>query len=455
MNKQIYNYAVEKLINTTKISLGDIMWNNGKNSTDSLKVLRRLWRDGIVRECENGEYELVDIRVLSQYREVVKDADCHTENALRYRAQMITKKEYETLARIAADERCSLVDDNKEQVELYYKLLDRRLCYTFNGLVHCDLTENDLKIVKKMIGVTPDEKPTPEEVEKKKEELRARQKAREEEKKKSGTLDDAIRRFNERNKGLGIIDKPTEEKTDIDGDTPIAVSIVFDRFGINPYAIKVNEPARHTVEYFIKSAYRSMLPANQIECVGRDAYDAIDNGKMSSALSAFLSRQGDTTTKAKKISMRKTVLSLLEEGETDGIVITVKERDEITEELDNERYALQVSLCANDDEVARCDITVADTQTARNAFRGALLKMIKSSNGNGIKDLQDAFAAIDDGKGLKEYGFFVVEIKDGEEKVTGNLYLERPLKDNIFNAMCNSSRSGIKTILRMTKHDIR
>ena len=161
MNKQIYNYAVEKLINTTKISLGDIMWNNGKNSTDSLKVLRRLWRDGIVRECENGEYELVDIRVLSQYREVVKDADCHTENALRYRAQMITKKEYETLARIAADERCSLVDDKKEQVELYYKLLDRRLCYTFNNLVHCDLTENDLKIVKKMIGVTPDEKPVP------------------------------------------------------------------------------------------------------------------------------------------------------------------------------------------------------------------------------------------------------------------------------------------------------
>ena len=153
--------------------------------------------------------------------------------------------------------------------------------------------------------------------------------------------------------------------------------------------------------------------------------------------------------------MRKTILSLLEEGETDGIVITVKERDEISEELENERYALQVSFCANDDEVARCDMTIANTQTVRDTFRGALLKMIKSSNGNSIKDLQDAYVAIADGKGLGEYGFFVIEIKGGEEKTTGNLYIERPLKDNIFNAMCNSSRSGIKTILRMTKHDIR
>ena len=453
MNQAIYNYAYEKLKTTKVITLSDLMWNNGRNCHESMGVLRRLWRCGVVCEGENGEYHLFAMPYLEKFNDRYKDNMGITEHSLRYRAQMITKEEVDALELLIDDERRAIKDE--KYGEAFAKLIERRLCYEFDGCVFCDFDEEDFKIVRSMIGVTAEDKLTTEEIDKKKDEFKKRQQEREKTKPALSGLGEAIRRFNEQNKG-GVIStenkesKPVE-KNRIESSTPVNVSIVFDRFGIMPHKISVIQPARYTVESFIKKALKTMLPDNQVECVGRKACEAIDKGQMKSALSAFVST---SKSKRKKVSIKASMLSIYNDIEGDDITITVEERDEINEEWENDRYAIQVSVCARGDEVDRCDITSSNSQTVKNVLRGALLRMIKQ-NGSDVEILQDAFMAVAGNSEDGNYTFFIVEIKDGEEKVARELNLDRKLIDEIYDQVVRSRYTGKKVILRMTHNDKR
>lgn len=445
---------MDELADCGEVALNKMMAMTKESCADCFEVLRRLWRDGIVKD-DNGIYKIVSNDDAQEYYDLISEQLEVSQRVFNARAKNLSQEEYEVLEKIYNG--ISLLPGDNGICDI---LLDRRLCYEWGDKVYCELSVKQLNSAK-IIASSQSDKKTSEPTASEPEPEYPTLKIPESEPKKRPTLDEAVRRYQQQNKPIITSSPKKEEPPEPKKPTATKCDVKFVSFtSVGRY--KATVTSKVTLEKVILKIINGMLPNEQIECL-TPALCADMYSDKTISLERYMLAHLHGTVDGKDIDLGVLTWAKGLKSQIDGltagknasdIYIEITEYDEIEEELKCGFYALTFQLYDEVNSlVGECDFNVVMNTDTDDAVGVALLNLYREVDESLKKEVDAVYNLIMDEDTMNTYcpEFVKRDSFFNEEVVPLDWY--KKLNDQMQYAVEDSAQTGNKVIIRLIHKD--